>query len=572
MALTPQQVALQQQIQQMLNSGMSAGQAVNTLKANGVPLSDLTAAYASNPAVVANITSQYNTGTYQGAPAANPYGSNPSGTPTGGNPSGTPASNSQQLPNGANLNFGFSNLPSPASYGNYGVNAGTTTGSYMGQFQNNATLANNALNAYTQNSVQPFQGMYNNPYAQNYLGAAQTAGNAMQNTTAPLLYQNAGAIDSYAAPLQNAGQNIYGAGQQALGGANQAFSASQASPYVGGTALNTSLGANNAANMAASSAPQAVGAGQNAYQAGLNTYLTSLDPQNALYNYSANQLMNQVNSQQALRGLGNSPEGLNEAGTALGNFNMNWENQQLARQAQGASALNSGASALNSGIGTNLAGAATSLSGAQSVNQGANTYYGGINNLIGGSNALNQGANTLSNTGSTMGGLSQGAAGLYNSAGNLANTAAQTMLQGGNMPYATQNSISGNQFTALNNAQTGLSNAMVPTQQTMNNALDYLGFGNSAQALQLQQQQINNQNNAMMGLGLGNLATANLSGANGGGTLLGMGISGLGSLFGSSAAAGAGTAAGLGVSGAAAGTGASGGVLAGLGSLLGFAA
>ena len=74
---------------------------------------------------------------------------------------------------------------------------------------------------------------------------------------------------------------------------------------------------------------------QNLYSAGNQLYQTSLDPQNALFQQTQQQLGDQVNAGQAQRGLGNSPVGGQEYNNAMSNFDINWQNQQLQRQSTG---------------------------------------------------------------------------------------------------------------------------------------------------------------------------------------------------------------------------------------------
>lgn len=89
----------------------------------------------------------------------------------------------------------------------------------------------------------------------------------------------------------------------------------------------------------------AQGQQQNLYNAGNQTYQTALDPQNALYGRTAQRLQDQVRAGQAARGLGNSAYGAGLEDQAMGNFNMDWENQQLARQTQGLNAMNAASEA-----------------------------------------------------------------------------------------------------------------------------------------------------------------------------------------------------------------------------------
>ena len=100
--------------------------------------------------------------------------------------------------------------------------------------------------------------------------------------------------------------------------ANQAFNAQYNNPYAGGY----QQAAGQAGQMYDQGAQAGYNNGMNGYGAANQVLNTAFDPQNALYNQTANNLMNQTNAQQALRGLGNSPQGAQEAGTTLGNFNI----------------------------------------------------------------------------------------------------------------------------------------------------------------------------------------------------------------------------------------------------------
>jgi len=84
---------------------------------------------------------------------------------------------------------------------------------------------------------------------------------------------------------------------------------------------------------------------QNLYNAGNQVYQTALDPQNALFQQTQQQLTEQVNAGQAMRGLGNSAVGGAEYNQAMQNFDIAWQNQQLARQAQGLGAMAQGSQA-----------------------------------------------------------------------------------------------------------------------------------------------------------------------------------------------------------------------------------
>lgn len=125
----------------------------------------------------------------------------------------------------------------------------------------------------------------------------------------------------------------------------------QAQQGIAGTAAQSGYGGNyqNNANLAASQyynlpaqlqaqAQQAYGTQQSLLSAGQNVYNLGLDPQNALYNRSVQQLQDQTGATNSMYGLGSSAAGAGVANQALGNFNIDWQNQQLQRAAQGLSA------------------------------------------------------------------------------------------------------------------------------------------------------------------------------------------------------------------------------------------
>jgi hypothetical protein len=69
--------------------------------------------------------------------------------------------------------------------------------------------------------------------------------------------------------------------------------------------------------------------------AGMNLYNMGLDPQNALYNRTVQQLQDQTGATNSMYGLGSSAAGAGVANQALSNFNIDWQNNQLSRALQG---------------------------------------------------------------------------------------------------------------------------------------------------------------------------------------------------------------------------------------------
>ena len=122
----------------------------------------------------------------------------------------------------------------------------------------------------------------------------------------------------YASLYNNAVSNPYASGAQ--------NSANAAGSYSG----------NTLAPMAASGAQSLYASGQNALPYGAQALATAFDPQNALYNRTQQQVTDQTQAALASAGLGSSPYGAGVAGQTASNFNIDWQNAQLQRQAQGA--------------------------------------------------------------------------------------------------------------------------------------------------------------------------------------------------------------------------------------------
>jgi hypothetical protein len=170
--------------------------------------------------------------------------------------------------------------------------------------------------------------------------------------------------------------NQYGYSSLAQGlGANQQYGPGyqNAANAAGGqyTALGQQLG--GAANLD-------FGAQQGLLNAGQQVYQTALDPQNALYNRTVQQLQDQTGATNSMYGLGSSAAGAGVANQALGNFNIDWQNQQLARQTQGLQAYGQAAGQAGQlggqGGALGAAGAGYTLQGGQVPYQTAQSVAG----------------------------------------------------------------------------------------------------------------------------------------------------------------------------------------------------
>lgn len=134
--------------------------------------------------------------------------------------------------------------------------------------------------------------------------------------------QNQGNINN-TVPWYQQSLNAGGAANAMYGGQYQNAANQAGQGYGNLAAMMNQQSANNFGTQNA-----LLGAGQQVYQ-------TALDPQNALYNRTVRQLQDQTGATNSMYGLGSSAAGAGVANQALGNFNIDWQNNQLNRQLQG---------------------------------------------------------------------------------------------------------------------------------------------------------------------------------------------------------------------------------------------
>lgn len=412
-------------------------------------------------------------------------------------------------------------------------------------------------NPWNNGGQQQYQGItnqiVNNPYAAQYQAAASA-----NQPLASWLGQSA----------QNGAQNLSGLAGMSLQNGLVGMNAAQNNPYTAQANQNgalAGLGYMNASNQQANNAGQLMPAAQNlsamnnanaaqlnpAAQ-GINSQLqglanplgaagssilnTAFDPQSQLYNQQFQQNQDQTNASLARAGLGSSAAGVGISNQSNQNFNTNWQNQQLGREATGLASYGSAAgqagNLLNSQLG-NLESSATTagnlgaqglqgLTSASSAAQAqqdqalANLYTGGqlanntYNNNLGAQMGLLGSANNL---------IGQ-SANQYAQSGQLANSALQANMYGASLPYMTSNSIYGNQLNALGQYQQAYNSGTAPVQGGISNELQYLGYGanagsgyaNAAQNSWAQ----GNQANQQMYQGLGALSNNLFGGSNNG--------------------------------------------------------
>lgn len=211
------------------------------------------------------------------------------------------------------------------------------------------------------------------------------------------------------------------------------------------------------------------GAANNLYGAANAIQNTAFDPQNALYDRTRQQITDQTRAAEYARGIQSSPYGAAVESNALNNFNIDWQNQQLARQSQGVAAMegaNQSAQAMNNSYTNNLAG----------LQQGMNSNYSGLTtnaaNLL--ENWSQSQANVASQFGNALGSQYQTAAG-------LGNTAGQAYMAMGSTPYLANQMIYGNQNQALQNYGNNMQQYLSGTGNLMGQATQYMGLGSAAQ-------------------------------------------------------------------------------------------
>jgi hypothetical protein len=221
---------------------------------------------------------------------------------------------------------------------------------------------------------------------------------------------------------------------------------------------------------------------------------TGFDPQSALYNQLAGQSRDAANVANAGAGIGGTPYGASVAANAQNNFNLNWQNQQLARQAQ-----------------------ATQSAGQNQQNIAS--ILGQAGNIFGA-------------------GLGAAGAGLAN-AGNIGTGLAQGTAATNQLPYQASLGIGNNQISGLGNLQSllqGQANlggqSFALPQQVLNDLQSYLQLSQAAQQQGLAGGQ-QGFNQLASGIG-GGIAGANALFNPSTGLIPGVG-SGISSLFGGAA-------------------------------------
>lgn len=457
------------------------------------------------------------------------------GTPATSNPfSSTPGAQAYGAANPWTFGTGSITDTSNPNYLEALVGANAAAGGAASVLGNAGTLSNAIGPAYTDASntasslygnLAPWLSAASTPSIMSALNTAQNLGNLGTNVSA---YNNQ-FTPSNALSAQYQSQDL-GNGLTTLANITNAIT-----PGLTGQGQINSLGLSNAGN---------------------NILNTAFDPQQALFNQQQNLLTQQAAAANAAAGLGGSAYGASNTANALGNFDINWQNQQLAREQAGLSSAQGAystagqlpyiplqaAQGINSGVSSALSN--TNLLPYQTLN--ASTTLGNeLASLSNTANALAPNvANAYTQSGGALGQLQyqpiSSAESAASGLGSLYNTGAS--LTG--LPYNTQSTGTNNALSALTNT-TNLGNQQytIP-QQLANDLQSYLQLGQAASGLS---GQLGALGQSELGSSLSGIGSALGTGSNllfgnqGLSGALGLGSSGLlGSLGGGGAAAGLG--------------------------------
>lgn len=153
-------------------------------------------------------------------------------------------------------------------------------------------------------------------------------------------------------------------------------------------------GANRGAAMGKDTAQDIYGYAQGLIPYGQQIGEMGFDPQQALYNRTLQQVQDQQRAGQSARGIGMSPYGAGLEGDATRNFNIDWQNQQLKRATDAATAMEGlGSSAFNLGTGaTDLAAKSGAMpyQAKQGLMQDRISAYANVGNQVTGANQPRQ--------------------------------------------------------------------------------------------------------------------------------------------------------------------------------------
>lgn len=223
-------------------------------------------------------------------------------------------------------------------------------------------------------------------------------------------------------------QQLAAQGQQA---SNSLYNNPFASLFQGGSMPAMQLGTAGALAQ--------YGLGSGLAGAGGQALNTGFDPQNALYDRTAQRLQDQQRQANVAAGVGTTPYGAGLEGQTLSNFNIDWNNQQLQRQLAALTgaggAYSTGAGLMASAPGQYLASAGMPYNTFQTIGGNQLGALGAAGGLY---NTAQQGQNLpLQNYMSYLG--------VGNQANSVANQAASNQLAQAQLGFNQQQTL-GNQF------------------------------------------------------------------------------------------------------------------------------
>lgn len=171
--------------------------------------------------------------------------------------------------------------------------------------------------------------------------------------------------------LQSAVMQILGGGAGGSGGTSGTGGGTN--PLVSllgiGSGLNTMFNSDPAVD------PNMIAA---LWQAGQNTYNTSLDPQNALHDRTQQRVVDASRAGQSARGIAMSPYGAGLENQAVNNFEIDWVAEALRRQREGVGAFaTAGNTAANAGVANNAQAFMQGQTGLNNLTTGMNGLFGG---------------------------------------------------------------------------------------------------------------------------------------------------------------------------------------------------
>lgn len=340
-----------------------------------------------------------------------------------------------------------------------------------GQYETALGQQQSATSPYNQ---QLLQGQFNNPYATSALQGANwaqqdyynNANQAQALQSGNYLYANQQGFNAQQA------QQLF---QQGLGGVQNSVSGLYG---LANQSNQTYQGLMDYQKGQLGNIQQSQG---NLYGGGNQVLQTALDPQKDLYNRTSQQLTDQTRAAEYARGIQSSPLGASVEANALGNFNIDWQNQQLARQSQGLSAAQ-GAYGSAQGLGNSYTNTQAGLQAGQ------NQQYAGLTGA-----AANQYVSYLGAMGQSNAQNTSNIANAQQNAFGLGQQVAGAVQTGGQLPYQTNQNIYGNQNQALQNYQGVNQSYLTGLNQLQSNDLGYLNFGQGAQNQAFNQNAYNNQ-------------------------------------------------------------------------------